>query len=208
MKTLKRPLLLFNGERMPIALTANHPGGAEWRAGPKKRCVDVPCTTPGSPAVLAQRLEDKNELFMSNRRRGPGREPRQKPENHLLLWVSAALLCAAGPLWTVGGLISGLPGVITVTAALGTCLLGNLSAIVLSHQFRDPRHVMQQVLIGFMLRTGIPLFACMLAYLRVGMLAESGFVYYIMSFYFVALTVEIVLLACSKRDRPHQSKTG
>ena len=58
---------------------------------------------------------------------------------------------------------------------------------------------MPLVLLGMFARMGIPLLVCIIVYLRGGRLAEAGFVYYLLVFYFVTLVVETVLLVGNAR---------
>lgn len=106
-----------------------------------------------------------------------------------------------GVLGTVGSVlvsgaavVHGWAGAVTAATAWCICLTGGVLSLRLCECRRDPEHVMQQVMWGLLLRMGLPLLACVGAYLHGGMLAQAGFVYYIMAFYFVTLAVETFLL--------------
>jgi hypothetical protein len=70
-----------------------------------------------------------------------------------------------------------------------------------------PGNVAPQVLLGMFPRMGIPLAVCMIAYLKGGALADAGFVYYILVFYFVTLVVETVLQVGAAHERPTEKST-
>jgi len=96
----------------------------------------------------------------------------------------------AGPVaWWLGG----AAGVTAAAAAAFLCLAGAISALVAGHLFRGPRHAWNALLVGMVARSGIPLAAALAIYLRGGPLAEAGLLYYLLVFYPVALTTEIVL---------------
>ena len=68
--------------------------------------------------------------------------------------------------------------------------------------------MIRQALCGMCLRLGLPLVVCMTAYLYGGVLAEVGFVYYIISFYFVTWAVEIMWLVRSAPAPVQQVRGG
>ncbi len=119
-----------------------------------------------------------------------------------LLVVTGAVVIPLAYLWR------GWEGLASASVAWLVNLAGGLAALWFSHMLREPAQVVAQVLAGMFLRMGIPLAACMVVYLRGGMLADAGFVYYIMAFYFVTLAVETVLLARWSPNGPTKSQTG
>lgn len=117
------------------------------------------------------------------------------------LWVIGSLLLSAVVVVPWAYAAHQHWGAISAAAALATCLFGGLLALGLVHLCRGPENVMSQVLLGMLARTGIPLLVCMMVYLQGGRLAEAGFVYYLLAFYFVTLVVETVLLARDPRPQ-------
>ncbi len=125
------------------------------------------------------------------------------------LILIGSLLATAIPAFAVAYALNGWLACAATAAALVTCLAGGLLSMLLVQLVRDPQQVVPRVLLGMFPRTGIPLLVCMAAYLRGGPLVEVGFVYYIMAFYFVTLTVETVLLAGScEPNHTTESQTG
>jgi hypothetical protein len=82
---------------------------------------------------------------------------------------------------------------ISGATASAVCLLAALTALMVSEHFRGPKSVVSFVLAGMMARMGIPLAAALCAYFSGGPLADAGFLYYLVVFYPVTLTVEIFL---------------
>ena len=66
-------------------------------------------------------------------------------------------------------------------------------ALVLSEPLRRPQYVLTLVHVGMMIRMGIPLAAALAVYFVGGPLADAGFLYYLVVFYPVTLTVETFL---------------
>ncbi len=99
-------------------------------------------------------------------------------------------------------------GLASAAVAWAVCLVSGLLALWLAELFHHPEQAVQQVLWGMFPRMGMPLAACVLVYLRGGMLADAGFVYYIMAFYFVTLAVETVLMAGRSSDKPTETHAG
>ncbi len=129
------------------------------------------------------------------------------PRGRVIILVTLMLITAAliGPLayaW------HGWEGVTSAAVAMGVCLASGLLAMWLAELFRHPDQAVPQVLLGMFPRMGIPLIACMLVYLQRGMLADAGFVYYIMAFYFVTLAVETVLMAGRSTNKPTETQAG
>jgi hypothetical protein len=109
----------------------------------------------------------------------------------VVLLVMVVAYGAVGPLaWYC----SGSAGAVAAAVALLFCLLGGLVALVLSDVFRGPQMVLQRVLLGTLLRMGIPLGMTLMVYVRGGPLVEAGFAYYVVVFYLVMLAVETVML--------------
>ena len=113
-----------------------------------------------------------------------------------------ALLLLRIPVGVGGGRDSGglrargsKSGPLSAAVAWVTCLVSGLLALGLVRLFHGREAVScPRSLLGMFPRMGIPLAVCMVVYLQGGRLAEAGFVYYILVFYFVTLVVETVLL--------------
>jgi hypothetical protein len=128
-------------------------------------------------------------------------------------WVRPAILIGAllatalvvGPVayWRAG-----LPGVFSAGVACVTCLVSGLLALWLVQMSSGPEKSIQQVLLGMAPRMGIPLTAVVIVQLIDGTLANSGFAYYLLAFYFITLAIETVLMARSLPDRPTESQVG
>ncbi len=110
------------------------------------------------------------------------------------LILAGVMLVAAIPLGTIGFLTGGRPGLTCAAIAGVVCLASGVAALWLAGGFGEPQAVSAQVLAGMLPRMGIPLAVCMVVYFQGGMLVESGFVYYILIFYFVTLATDTVLL--------------
>ncbi len=122
---------------------------------------------------------------------------RRLPQKSLLLravLLGVAFLAAAAvilPLaWAVSGNRAGLSA---AAGAGGVCLLAAWMALVLSEPLRRPQHVLALVLVGMMIRMGIPLAAALTVFFLGGPLADAGFLYYVVVFYAVTLIVETFL---------------
>ncbi|MHB0955307.1 MAG: hypothetical protein ACYC6N_01170 [Pirellulaceae bacterium] len=98
-------------------------------------------------------------------------------------------------------------GIISALVAWVTCFVSGWMALHLARLFKGPRNVVPQVLLGMLPRMGIPLGVCMIVYLRGGSIAEAGFVYYILAFYFVTLVVETVLQVGDAQAHPTEKST-
>ncbi len=101
-----------------------------------------------------------------------------------------------------------LPGLWSATAAWGTCFFSGLLALWTVHLFNDPKQVVQQVLSGILIRTSLPLAACLTVQVLGGTLADAGFLYYILAFYVVTLAVETVLVVGVLSEQPIESQSG
>ena len=102
--------------------------------------------------------------------------------------MAAAVILPLG--WAISGNRAGL---IAGAAAGGVCLLAAWMALGLSEPLRRPQHMLALVLVGMMIRMGIPLAAALAVFFRGGPLADAGFLYYLVVFYPVTLTAETFL---------------
>ena len=87
------------------------------------------------------------------------------------------------------------------TLAGGVCLLAGWLALGLSEMLRRPQQVLALVVAGGIVRIGIPFAMAIAVYLWGGPLVSEGFLYYLIAFYLVTLTVEIVLILPANRPR-------
>jgi len=107
--------------------------------------------------------------------------------------LGLAALVAYAIVAPVAGCISGVAGVAAAAAAAGVCVLSAVSAVAVRRVFRDSKQVMYGVLIGMLLRTGIPLSAALVLHVAVTALAEAHVLIYFLIFYPVTLLVETAL---------------
>ncbi len=84
-------------------------------------------------------------------------------------------------------------GVAAASLAAGLCLVSAVVALVIGRMLPDPRIAATAMLLSMGVRTGIPLVAAMVVRLRFWGLVESGFVYYLVGFYLLALAVGLPL---------------
>ena len=108
----------------------------------------------------------------------------------------------------IGHAVSGWAGVASAGLALAISLFSGVLALALSIWCRLPELVVYQVLLGMLPRMGIPLGSCMIVALLGGPLAEAGFVFYIMAFYFVTLAVETFLVVGHLSSQPTEMESG
>ena len=108
----------------------------------------------------------------------------------VLIGVTLAVLAAVAP---VAMCLSGLAGLGTAAAAAGVCLLGAVLALAAGHRLRVAKQALAEVLVGMFLRMAVPLSALLICQLCEGVLAEHGFVYYLVVFYPVTLSIEVAL---------------
>ncbi len=108
--------------------------------------------------------------------------------------MGAVVLVAAAVILPLGWAISGnRTWLFAAAAAGGVCLLAALAALAVSEPLRRPQHTLALVLLGMLIRMGIPLGAALTVYFHGGPLANAGFLYYLVVFYPVTLTVETFL---------------
>lgn len=88
---------------------------------------------------------------------------------------------------------SGWPGGLAVVLALGISLGTGLLSLGLLTSCHSPQAILQMSLCGMLVRMVVPLSVVMIVYLRGGLLAEAGLVYYILVYYFASLIAETTL---------------
>ncbi len=110
------------------------------------------------------------------------------------LLLFASLLAAAALVVPWAYAVESVWGVCSAGVACGVCGGSGLVAFWLARTCPGPSGLLARVVGSLVARTGIPLLVCGLVYAQGGRLAEAGFVYYLLVFYFVGLVVETVLL--------------
>ncbi len=103
--------------------------------------------------------------------------------------VAVAYLIVAPVAWAIGG----ATGLLGSAVAAGLCLAGATLALLVSFILRGPNFALQNLLLGMLLRMGVPLALGLALHTQVDQLAAGGMLYYLVGFYFVTLTVETVL---------------
>ena len=98
-----------------------------------------------------------------------------------------------GAVAPAAGFWRGGAGLMAAAVAAALCFLGGALALVVCHLRREPKHVLQRVLLGMLPRMGIPLGFALFFQLRGGVLAEAGLLYYLVVFYPFTLAVETSL---------------
>jgi hypothetical protein len=109
------------------------------------------------------------------------------------LMVVGTLSAAAGVVVPWGYALHQRWGAISAAVAWATCVVAGLMAQGLVWVRRAADGHGTYALWGMIARMGIPLLACLLVYWRGGPLAQAGFVYYLLAFYFVTLIVQTVM---------------
>jgi hypothetical protein len=108
-----------------------------------------------------------------------------------ILALAAAVLAAA--ILPTAAWLDGRAGVAAAAAAGAICAIGASLALAISHLLRGPALVLPGLLLAMTARSGLPLLLAIVIQFRGGPLAEAGFLYYLLVFYFVILSVETVL---------------
>ncbi len=138
---------------------------------------------------------------------------RQLPQKNLL-WRAAFLgvaeVMAAAVILPLGWAITHKwTGVFAGAAAGGLCLLAAWMALALSEPLRKPPRMLTFVLVGMMIRMGVPLVAASMVFFMGGPLADAGFLYYLIVFYLVTLSTETFLsLPIEKKVPPANDIVG
>jgi hypothetical protein len=95
-------------------------------------------------------------------------------------------------------------GFLAGLAAGGVCLLAAWMALYSSEPLRRPQQMLTLVIVGMMIRMGIPLIAALAIFYLGGPLADAGFLYYLIVFYPVTLTVETLLSLPAREPRKNK----
>lgn len=111
----------------------------------------------------------------------------------------AALLAAVtAVVWAISALVgfkvTGHSGLLAATLAGIVCLVSSELALVAVALFRDPKMALHAVLIGMLIRMGLPLLVGGFLQLNNETLASAGLLYYVLIFYLATLLVETALV--------------
>ena len=118
----------------------------------------------------------------------------------------AAIALVSIPTGLIAYFQVGINGVWATVLAASVCSLGGGIAFALQFLLRDPKFLLAQILVGFLLRMGLPLVTCFILYGINSPLAKAGFVYCLMPIYGVLLAVEtLTLLATMPNNEPAQA---
>jgi hypothetical protein len=108
----------------------------------------------------------------------------------ILAGASLVAAAAAAPLAVH---LRGSKGLVAVLAATTICLVAGILAMVLTAFLQSPELVFPRVVLGMLVRMGLPLAVVAAVCIRGGLLAEGGFVYYVLAFYMVMLAAGTAL---------------
>jgi len=122
---------------------------------------------------------------------------------------SAMLASSSFLIWVVSAAIgykfSGDSGLIAATLAGVVCLVASELALIVLQLLRDPKLVLHGVVIGMMIRMGLPLLVGGFLQLNNQGLANAGLLYYVLVFYLATLLVETALVV-SHLQNSHRSQ--
>lgn len=130
---------------------------------------------------------------------------RRLPRTSLLfrmVLLTAVVLMAGAVILPLGWAISGTrAGLFAGAAAGAVCLLAAWTVLGLSEPLRRPKYVLTLLIVAMPIRMGIPLAAAVAVHFSGGPLANAGFLYYLVVFYPVTLTVETFLSLPEPHDK-------
>jgi len=131
--------------------------------------------------------------FARMRSRGP------TTQSAVLTVAVLVLYAAVAP---VAGLLSGPAGLAAAALAAGLCWAGAELALLACRRFCDPSRAWLGVLIGMLLRMGLPLLSALVIQVQGGRLAKAGLLLYLLVFYPVTLFIETALSLPSGEPPP------
>jgi hypothetical protein len=103
----------------------------------------------------------------------------------------ALLTLAAWPIFAgVGYARSGLAGILAATLAGGVCCGGAMVSLGAIRLFRVGTQAVPGILLGMLIRMGVPLIACLVLVVRGGPLVEAGAPAMILVYYLLMLVAE------------------
>jgi hypothetical protein len=119
------------------------------------------------------------------------------PRKGLLLraaLIGLAVFLAAGLVLPLGWAIThNRLGVLAGIVAAAVCLSAAWLALLAGEGLRKRRGLLAMVLVGMIIRMTIPLAAAFIVFFQRDPLADAGIVYYLILFYAVTLTVEVLV---------------
>jgi hypothetical protein len=104
--------------------------------------------------------------------------------------LGGALLMMTAILLPVAWLSRGEPGVLACLFAGAICLVPAVVSLGLTEILHGAQGALTALLLGMLLRMGVPLAACFVAFAMGGPLVEGGLAYYLLALYPVMLVVE------------------
>ena len=161
-----------------------------FRFGQRDGCL------PFSPDCKGHRLrhqESKRQIVIgeaNNNVIDPNSVSPSRQFGLLCVSLLVALLVALPIAWATKG-ASGLAAAVVANLA---CLLGGVIALWVCGRFAEPAAVVASVLVGILIRMGLPLAVFIATYFRGGMVVDGGLVFYLLFFYLVMLFVETKLI--------------
>jgi hypothetical protein len=110
------------------------------------------------------------------------------------LLISAVLLVAWLAAAPLAYELSGNDGLVASLIGAVVCWTGALLALAIAACLHGPAAAMYSMLLGMFARAFVPLLLGVVLHLQFPELASSGMIFYLLSFYLVALVAETVLL--------------
>ena len=107
--------------------------------------------------------------------------------------MAAAVAVAYGLTVPVALHIGGGMAVTAAALAAGLCLLGAGSALFIGDRLRGTHAALAALLLGMILRMGLPLTAGVIIHIHGGPLAQAGLLWYLVVFYSITLTLGTIL---------------
>jgi hypothetical protein len=107
--------------------------------------------------------------------------------------LAAAVLVVFAAVAPAAVCASGTAGLAASATAAGLCLVGAASALATCRALRGPDYMVYGVLLGMLLRMGIPLVSAVALQIAVRPLADAYVLVYLLVFYPVTLSVETFL---------------
>jgi hypothetical protein len=122
------------------------------------------------------------------------------------LWLAACLVIAWVAVSPVAWLTAGFPGLAAAAGAAALCLGAAELALLVIEWVKGRQLGPFGPLVGMPIRMGLPLAAGVVVHLYMPVLAEAGWLCYLVIFYLLSLAVETILLVADTRevaiDRP------
>jgi hypothetical protein len=126
----------------------------------------------------------------------------------LAVRLLALTLAVVAPFAIVGPLaeyLGGPAGLAAAGVAAIACLIGAVTALVVSSVLSGTAFALAALMAGMAARMGMPLGLGLLVHLQGGPLAKAGLLYYLLIFYPITLMVETVL-SLPSTERPQSSQ--